>query len=229
MIKTAVEKDYMTLLLPEDYRYLGTSVLGNGSGKARRILNLKVHENKESDGGNQGQFDSPESALSGFIMKQGWKEKTIGFMTAASMKSYRKSVKSRNEFSVEVHLTSGLSNARASGDPADCSELFIDAHSSFPPGTINMIIIVNLNLSFQAALELLMISSAAKASVLFSNGIKSVKTGRPAVGTGTDSTVILFPENNDWDLIFAGTHTIPGELTALAVEESLASSINFYK
>ncbi len=216
---------HLTVLLPSEYRYAGTAVYGKGIGAARRVINLKVDENYSGD---KTDFKSPENSIRDYAMNQGWMESAIGFLTSASMDSYAASRLSFDKLRVETHLISGLSNARAAGDEAEYRELLSEVKSG---GTINTIVICNTPLTLQAAMEALMIAAGAKARVLQEMGVKSRVSDAIATGTGTDSSVIIYPDskNQAEEIKYAGMHTITGELIARSVMNALKKSLSWYR
>ena len=212
-------RQHLILRLPEGYRYVGTPVLGNGSGVSDTIINLRVEENLK---GEKREFSHPRESLKAYAAAQGLSEDTIGMMTSASMNSYRSAVQERGKLLVEAHCTSGLSNARAAGDRAEYSYPFLYKP---PTGTINTILIVHWPMTGQAAIEGLLIATEAKSLLLFEQGVRSKTSRRMATGTGTDSLVLLSPRDRREPVEYAGKHTITGELIAKAVMESLKASL----
>jgi len=215
---------HLSLLLPCSCFYAGTAVYGKGTGTARRIINLKVDENFS---GRKNGYDSPEKSIRDYAERQGWKDPAVGFLTSASMDSYAFSRLTHESLSIETHLTSGLSNARAPGDRAEYRDVFSGMKTG---GTINTIIISNSPLTLTAALEALMLSAGARARVLHEMGVKSRISDAGATGTGTDSTMIFYPEPSPRgpSIEFAGMHTITGELLAGTVIEALRKSLSWY-
>jgi adenosylcobinamide amidohydrolase len=61
-------------------------------------------------------------------------------------------------------------------------------------------------------------------------GIRSRVSDAAATGTGTDSTIILYPESSpgDQSIEYAGMHTITGELVARTVMNALKGSLSWY-
>ncbi len=216
---------HLTVLLPSEYRYAGTAVYGKGIGTTRRIINLKVDEDFS---GEKTNLKSPETSIRDYAMSRGWKEPSIGFLTSASMDSYAASQLSFEKLKIETHLTSGLSNARSAGDKAEYRKVLSEVKSG---GTINTIIICNTPLSLQAAVEALMVSAGAKARVLQEMGIKSRASDAIATGTGTDSSVIIYPEskNRAEEIKYTGMHTITGELIGQTVISALKKSLAWYR
>jgi len=216
---------HLSVLMPEEYRYTGTAVYGKGIGVTRRIINLKVDENCSED--NTG-FSTPEDSIRDYAKNHGWNESAIGFLTSASMNSYAASRLSFDKLRVETHLTSGLSNVRAAGDEAEYREISSEVKSG---GTINTIIICNTPLTLQAAMEALMISTGAKARVFQKMGVKSRVSDAIATGTGTDSSVIIYPGSNNraGEIKYAGMHTITGELIGQTVISALEKSLTWYR
>ena len=118
-------------------------------------------------------------------------------------------------------VTSGLSNARRSGDRAE--------HRTFDepgikPGTINIIILTNVMLSPPAQVEAVMIATEAKAAVFQDIGAISPVTGKTATGTGTDAVAVVSGFSPP-EIVFCGKHTLFGEMLASAAMEALASSL----
>ena len=215
---------HLTLLLPDMYFYVGTAVYGEGSGRARRLINLKVEENFN---GKSNGFAPPEQSIREYAEKQGWNEPAVGFLTSASMDSHAASELGHESLRIRTHLTSGLSNARAAGDRAEYRELFSEVKAG---GTINTIIICNTPLTLPAAIEALMVSAGAKARVMQEMDIRSRVSDAVATGTGTDSTIILYPapSSGNQAVEYAGMHTITGELVARTVMNALKKSLSWY-
>jgi len=215
---------HLSLLLPVDCHYIGTAVYGEGVGITRRVINLKVDENYA---GENTIFEPPEKTIRSYAENNGWKEPSVGFLTSASMNSYASSRLNFKTLTMETHLTAGLSNARSAGDRAEYREIHSKVKSG---GTINTIILCNTSLTRQSAIEILMISAAAKARVLQEMGVQSRVSQDLATGTGTDSTMILYPvsDSRNEKIEFAGMHTITGELAGRTVITALKKSLDWY-
>lgn len=215
---------YVTIAYDRLVRSLSSAVYNGGGSQIRRILNLKVQANPEEIRlTEQTLWAPPEKTLADFIASRGWEGPAAGMMTSALMESYRFSCRQEEWGGVFCALTAGVSNALAAGDEADfhpqlCSE-------ELPTGTINIMLGTNLRLSDAALTEAIMVATEAKAAVLFSHGVRSIRSSAPATGTGTDS--IIVSSGSGQRVEFCGKHTRVGQLLAETVIEALGSSLEY--
>ena len=96
------------------------------------------------------------------------------------------------ELSVTAAVTGGIdSNGMCPGDPSSYCE-----HNGFyemlPPGTINIFVYINQNLTDAAIGRALMLCSEAKAAAVSHLLLGSCYSEEIATGSGTDGTVIAF-------------------------------------
>lgn len=199
---------------------LSTAVLGGGMSEVSHLLNLRVDENFL---GTRTEFESPEVTLESFSREQGWEGPVAGMMTSAHMKSFRQMTVTELGAHVTALVTSGLSNARRAGDPADWRH-FADAAPK--TGTINIITLTNARLTPACLAEALCITTEAKAGVLQEMGIKSRISDGIATGTGTDSTAVV--SGHGTEIRFCGKHVLFGEMLAHAVSGALRASLTWY-
>lgn len=215
---------YVTIAYDRLVRSLSSAVYNGGGAQIRRVLNLKVRANPEELKLTElPQWDPPEKTLAEFIASRGWEGPAAGMMTSALMESYRFSLRQEEWGGVFCVLTAGVSNALAAGDDADfhpqvCSE-------ELPTGTINIMLGTNLHLSNAALTEAIMVATEAKAAVLFSHGVRSIRSSVPATGTGTDS--IIVSSGNGQKVDFCGKHTRVGQLFGQTVTEALGSAVEY--
>jgi len=96
-------------------------------------------------------------------------------------------------------------------------------------GTINVIVVVNRPLARGAMVEAVQIATEARVLAVLAAGIKSVRSGAPATGTGTDCIAIAAPlrarARGARAEPYCGKHTLLGELVGRAVLESCARAI----
>lgn len=93
------------------------------------------------------------------------------------------------ELSVTAAVTGGIdSNGMCPGDPSSYYERN-GSYEMLPPGTINVFIYINQNLTDAAMLRALMIASEAKASAVSHLLLGSCYSEEIATGSGTDGTV----------------------------------------
>jgi len=130
----------------------------------------------------------------------------------------RLSVQQRNhrEMAVTALVTAGIeSNARRAG---------CDAGHWYEPGTINIILMTNMQLSPRAMTRALVTATEAKSAALQDLDIRSsVAPHRPATGTGTDNIIVVQGAGTAIDN--AGGHSKMGQLIAEAVAAGVREAI----
>lgn len=139
-------------------------------------------------------------------------------MTGAQVARVGHALAARNGVRVGAWCTAGFSNALRAGDRATAAL----AH----PGTINIIVALNRTLAYGAMVEAVQIATEARALAVLAAGIRSVRSGAPATGTGTDCIAIAAPLRGSAGSVraepYCGKHTLLGELIARAVLKSCA-------
>lgn len=199
---------------------VSSAILNGGFTVVDHIVNMKVPENFS---GEQTRFLSPDKSLLEYARLNGWQGNIIGMMTAAHMDSFRRESLCHEDVIVECFLTSGLSNARRTGDPADWP--FLDQVEQ-PSGTINMILGTNARLTPAAMVETIMMMTETKSAVLQELNILSPITSKIATGTGTDSCAVFHGSGRA--IQYCGKHVLFGEMIAAVVSHALHGSLAFY-
>ena len=187
--------------------------LGGFQQQVHGLLNLKVSKEAELDL-ETGEPEPLDKTFQRVYRQQDIAERTVGMMTAASMKSFRFRYELIEGFAFWIGVTAGLDNARRIGDTADDSELHFSKPQ--PAGTINLMLITNAPLSQAAALEALALLTEAKTAACYDRQIVSRQTKenkkQMATGTGTDATLVAIPEpNGQPEILYCGKHTLLGE------------------
>lgn len=123
---------------------------------------------------------------------------------------------------VSVIVTAGVkTNAISAG-----KDLITDEK----PGTINIIIMVDKQLTENAELQLYMITTEAKSGALYDLNIKSSYSDNLATGTGTDTLVIISNNNENNQEHYCGGHSDIGvlvtKLVRKAVKQALYNHLN---
>lgn len=149
-------------------------------------------------------------------------------MTGANVARAGYAVASRAGFSVGAWCTAGFSNALRAGDRATVMPGQSDG--SGRPGTINLIVMANRPMAREALAEAIHIATEARTLAVLDAGVKSVRSGSPATGTGTDCITVAAPILGNPDRTrggateerYCGKHTLLGELIGRAVMQSCA-------
>lgn len=115
--------------------------------------------------------------------------------------------------------TVGMSNARRAGDPSD---------SQVKVGTINQLVCCSLPLTAEAALEVLALTSEAKALASVESGVCSRKSQLPSTGTGTDYLAVAWPGAGSRQK-YGGKHTGMGAAAGRAAYELVKEGIRIWQ
>ncbi|MFH1429951.1 MAG: adenosylcobinamide amidohydrolase [Candidatus Uhrbacteria bacterium] len=124
---------------------------------------------------------------------------------------------------VRAFCTAGIRSAIAPGDPTLYDEEFEERTPE--PGTINIITIINRQLTQSAMLELTQVITMAKCQAMYRIGAVSRLSNRIALGTGTDCIVVGGLRKCAIRLRYGGMHVKLAELTACAVDEVVTRAI----
>ena len=115
--------------------------------------------------------------------------------------------------------TVGMSNARRVGDPAD-------SHGT--AGTINQLVCCSLPLTMEAAVEVLALTSEAKALAAVESGVRSGNSGLPCTGTGTDYLALAWPGAGARQQ-YGGKHTSVGAAAGQAAYKLVKEGIRVWR
>lgn len=129
------------------------------------------------------------------------------------------------ELSVTAAVTGGIdSNGMCPGDPSSYYERN-GSYEMLPPGTINVFIYINQNLTDAAMLRALIIASEAKASAVSHLLLGSCYSEEIATGSGTDGTVIASSMEGELTLTDASGHSKLGELIGKVVSSAVKQAL----
>jgi adenosylcobinamide amidohydrolase len=98
-------------------------------------------------------------------------------------------------------------------------------------GTINLLVRVSAPLTEEALAETLALAAEARTLAVLEAGVRSLRSGLPATGTGTDCVVVAAPpaEPGGEPLAYAGKHTAVGHLVGAVVEEAVRTGIEAWR
>jgi adenosylcobinamide hydrolase len=204
-VSLTVNSDVLLLRSQAPLHMLASTIIGGGFSQAVCILSRHVNKNYD--------HADPESDLRTFARKYGIEEPFIGFMTAVYLDQGVRTVTLRDrDLTVTVVTTMGLSNATAAG---------LSPPAPYRPGTINIIMLVDANLTPAAMVNTVITATEAKTDVLLAQDI-STPAGQPATGTSTDAVVVACTGRGT-SLAFAGPATRVGWLIGRGVRQALES------
>ena len=199
----------------EPLAVLSSAVVGGGYGVAREILN--VHVDDQYDG------ERPDEDLAAVAAELGAKAPFVGLMTAAWTEFARCAVESLGGLTVAAVVSVGLSNTSSAGvtPPIGLPEegLEAPATSTPPPGTINVVLLVDGALTPAAMVNAVITATEAKTMTLAAWDVKTPE-GDDASGTSTDTVVVACTGRGE-ELSYAGPATPVGWLAARAVRAAM--------
>lgn len=184
----------IVLRSPIPLRTLSSGVCGAGIGWNDCFVNLHVDKNYTCSNLVR---DIEQHLLSHDFNLN----KTVGMMTAVSLKHVSYRFWEDMGFSLLVVVTAGVGNANDSTKPFTQRETL--------PGTINTWIFVNGKLTEKAYIQSIMTATEAKAQALRELDIRDKETNTIATGTSTDSILIAATQQGK-ALPYAGTATTLG-------------------
>ena len=154
-----------------------------------------------------------------------------GLSTAAHMRHARPHCEYYHDFSVTAIATAGIDvNGSRVGDPS-CWHEKDGVPALEKPGTINILLLIDADLTEGAMARALVTCTEAKTAALQEVLAPSCYSEGLATGSGTDGTIILSNADSPTHLTNAGQHTKLGEYIGrevkAAVKESLVAESGF--
>jgi adenosylcobinamide amidohydrolase len=189
-------------------RAVSWAINGNGLIIPRVIINHTICDK---------QVDGMDEYVAGFINQHHFPAESIILLTAVLQKFQGRTEEQYGDLAVRTYATVGLGNALAAGDPVVAGQGF---------GTINLIVIIAATLTDAALIESVAIATEAKARFLTEQNVRSIISGAPATGTGTDCIVVVSLGGGE-KIRYAGKHTKIGELIARTVMSAMKESVHY--
>jgi iron complex transport system ATP-binding protein len=205
-----VSDEYILLRSPLHLRTMSSGVVGSGIGWHQNFINR--HVGKDYD------CSDHRSEMVDYIKNLGFEPgETVGMMTAVFLEDASFTFLKEESFSILVVVTAGVGNAvDASRSKVHSSELV--------PGTINIWMFVNGELTEEAFIQGIMTATEAKAKALHELMVRDPLTGTVATGTSTDSILIAATQHGD-KLDYGGTVTPLGKLIGRGVYDCTLEAV----
>ncbi len=185
---------------------LSSAIAGGGFRRVRHILNAHVDKNYSAP--------NPKADLRALARRCGVEGSFVGLLTAVHLRKARLAFFQADGLSVGALITAGMSNAACAG---------VTPPFSYQPGTINIILLLDANLTRAAMLNAVISATEAKCAILNEMNFRT-PDGAPATGTSTDTVTVATTGRGKLQS-FAGTVTTVGWLIANAVRQSLGGSL----
>ena len=152
-------------------------------------------------------------------------EKTAYMATIVSMDNAAISTHIYDELAVTAVSTASVElNGGRAGDPATSYERRGES-ILLNPGTINIMIFVNADMTPGCMARAIVTATEAKTAVLQELLAGSMRSSGIATGTGTDNIMIIANSESDNLLTYAGKHGKLGELIGLTAMETVRQSL----
>ena len=185
---------------------MASAVVGGGLSRVRYILHKYVNPDYS--------YSDPEGELKALARNYGVTEPFVGLMTSVPLCNGRTTSLREGPLAVAAIVTAGLSHPSAPG---------LSLPVTFTPGTINMIVLVDAQLTPAAMVNSVITVTEVKAQVLMQRGILT-RQGHPATGTSTDAVAIACTGRGG-PLPYAGPATPVGWLIGRSVRAALEEAL----
>lgn len=153
------------------------------------------------------------------------REHAAGMSTAASMENVAICTEQFKSLAVTAVVTGGIEvNGGRVGDPASWYEENGKAHH-LKPGTINIMVFVNQDLTKGALTRVLVTCTEAKTAAIQELLAPSRYSMGLATGSGTDTTIVVCNAQSEIRLTNAGKHSKLGELIGKAVKQAVKEAL----
>jgi adenosylcobinamide hydrolase len=218
-ITAKVNDNILTIWSKTPLKILSSAILNGGLQEANGIINVQVPEGCGSD--KSDVHWHPEEFLSGEVQRLKLPEKkVVGLMTAAKMQNISVYSEKCGETVLTALVTAGSTVAVTAGEPAASK----NGDKIARIGTINIILIVDGNLTEGCMVEAIKTLTEAKTVALRELDIRSQFSGDLATGTLTDSIAVGCTKKGD-PIQYAGTFTLLGELIAKCVRKAVKEAM----
>jgi adenosylcobinamide amidohydrolase len=219
-MRVALLDRFLVARLPGPHDVLSWAVVGGGRRRAEVVAWHQV-VNREL-----GPDTDPRALLRGRLADAGIPD-AVGLLTSASLAGYTDVERECDGVAVRCVATVGLGNALRAGDPPGIGSTIAAAAGV---GTINLLVRVSVPLGEEALAEALALAAEARTLAVVEAGVRSLRSGLPATGTGTDCIVVAAPASSNGEpLAYAGKHTAVGHGVGAAVEEAVRAGIEAWR
>ena len=207
-IKAEIREGNVVIQSSSPLRALTSSVLSRSYAKFMAIVNHQVpigYDHLE-----------PEKLFLRTINSLGLPKQTLGLMTAANVKNVSVVSRKYEKLTVCAVVTAGVTNPAAAGDNTPEELLY---------HTINIILLIDGNLTQNCMVNTVMIATEAKSAALRDLDIRSHLSTELATGTTSDTIAVACTERGQ-RIMYAGTATKLGELIGKTVKEAVKTAIH---
>jgi len=207
-VKGEIRKDFLIIKSEVPLKTMSSAVLNGGLRDANAIINCQVPKDYD--------HIDPQGYLKSITRKAGLSpEQVVGLMTAVNVSNVAVVTQQYHGLTVSAIVTAGLSNAAKAGDPA---------LPVLKTGTINIIIVIDGNLTEGCMVDAVKTVTEAKSMALRELDIRSLISSELASGTTTDAIVVACT-NRGKPIDHAGTATKLGEMIGISTIKAVKEAI----
>jgi adenosylcobinamide hydrolase len=218
-ITADVKDNVLVIWSKTSLKILSSAILNGGLREAKGIINVQVPEGCGND--KSDVHWTPDEFLKKEAQRLQLPEKeVVALMTAAKMQNIAVHSEMCEKIVLTVLVTAGSTVAVTAGEPAASR----NGNKIERIGTINIILIVDGNLTESCMVEAIKTLTEAKTVALRELDIRSQFSGDVATGTLTDSVVVGCTKKGEL-IQYAGTFTLLGELIGKCVRKAVKEAM----
>ncbi len=210
-VKLVLEDNVLAVLAKDELSTVSSAIYNGGIRKTKAILNVEVPE----EYGDRRLHDDPVTFVKSSAEKILLRHDFVGLITAAKIKNFSLASEEKENVAVKVIATAGCSHAESAGEEIEAQKV---------EGTINVIVLMDVNPSDSCLVAALATAVEAKASAMRELDIRSRYTGELATGTITDS-VLVAATNTGRDATLAGPASFLGQIVAHCTKKAVKEAI----
>jgi adenosylcobinamide hydrolase len=216
-IKAQVDSNKLVILSERPLDVLSSAVLNGGLTKANAIISIHVPEDRDEE-----IHKNPENLLKRTVVKLGLDpEKVVGMMTAADLRKVEVFDQRNQDTTLSAFVTAGVGHSATAGEATVSKR---DSPNIKKVGTINIILLVDGNLTESCMVDAVKTATEAKTVAMRELDVRSYFSGDLASGTVTDTALVACTKRGK-PVKYAGTATVLGEMIGKAVKESVKKAI----
>lgn len=214
-VSWSVEPEKLVIESTQPFTILSSAVYGSDQPCCKRIINRHVDLDYTAL--------APEEEIRDWLIKKNYPlEETVVLLTAARVNQGCWRHISEATVRLSVFVTAGVGNAARAGQPYPV----FWATKKYVPGTINIVILVDGELTQAAMTGAVITATEAKTAALQDLMVKDIQ-GRMATGTGTDAIVIASTQKKvgKYQHLYAGLSSPFGNALGKEVYQAVKNAV----
>jgi len=216
-VNAQVDANKLVILSERPLDVLSSAVLNGGFTKANGIISIHVPEDSDEE-----IHKNPENLVKRTVVKLGLDpEKVVGMMTAADLRKVEVFDQRNQDTAFSAFVTAGVGCSATAGEATVSRR---DSPNIKKVGTINIILLVDGNLTESCMVDAVKTATEAKTVAMRELDVRSHFSGDLASGTVTDTVVVACTKRGK-PVKYSGTATVLGEMIGKAVKESVKKAI----